>query len=480
MALGSSPALLCLHYWFDSFICPVPYLRNSFRGTIRRRSKLRCQFICSFEPALFESIHLSFEHQTLNAVLATAICRSSSLPSGNRQALDRHAPLFHRQIHPCSQVRIQVVSHMSPSKPASNPSQQPSATQFLCAVTQPSSRRHSHSRVPSDEPDAVWIFQSVGNVYFSGSMSIVNVPGYPGDGDAPVPVWWSLNGDVHLTDGAVLMGNVLGGRWATVLVQGNPMVHGSIWCRGAVTVSGGATLSLQAYTYPNAFPGTWSPTEAPTFSQAPSVAPSASPTLSIVNPVTIGTLQYMAFFTDSMFYLNTGSSARFLGSLAMSMSFGIEGSDYSVSGSSFRGDAIANQAYRDVNAALADANGRTGGTLITALDGATFLPGLYYWADDSGSAMSFSSGSTLVLDGGGDAASVWIFQSSGSISFQGTMSIVNLPGYPGDGNTAIPVYWAVNSVHLSDGAVVMGNILSYRQTIQVWGDVVVHGAIWTK
>ena len=107
-------------------------------------------------------------------------------------------------------------------------------------------------------------------------------------------------------------------------------------------------------------------------------------------------------------------------------------------------DAVTQQAKSDLVIAYDDAFGRTGGTAVSAPlgGGQTLVAGVYT------SATSLFVGGDLTLDGGGDAASVFIFQArTGTLNTAAgsTAGIPNTRVLLRNGAQACNVFWQVGS-----------------------------------
>jgi hypothetical protein len=104
-----------------------------------------------------------------------------------------------------------------------------------------------------------------------------------------------------------------------------------------------------------------------------------------------------------------------------------------VTGTMYINDAIAAQAKVDLLAAYIDAMGRPVGTTVNDISGMTLPAGVY----TSGSTMSIAVGSTVTLDGGGDANAVWIFQIGSSLTVNNNAQVLLTNGANADN-----VFWA--------------------------------------
>ena len=130
-------------------------------------------------------------------------------------------------------------------------------------------------------------------------------------------------------------------------------------------------------------------------------------------------------------------------------------------------NAVAQQAQSALTAAYVDAAGRPVDTTTTAdLANLNLQAGVY--AGPSKSPLSLSG--TLVLDGGGDLSSVFIFQTDSTL-ITGSGSTVRLT----NGAQECNVFWQVgSSATLGTGSVFTGNILALT-SITVNNSVTVHG-----
>ena len=118
------------------------------------------------------------------------------------------------------------------------------------------------------------------------------------------------------------------------------------------------------------------------------------------------------------------------------------------------GNYVSMAAQSSLVAAMADASGRTGGTLLTAnIGGQRLAPGVYMTA----AATALSVNGVLVLDGHGDPNSVWIFQCATTLATTASNSTVVLVGSAQPAN----VFWYVGTTAtLGANTVFQGNIMA--------------------
>lgn len=130
-------------------------------------------------------------------------------------------------------------------------------------------------------------------------------------------------------------------------------------------------------------------------------------------------------------------------------------------------NAAAQQAQSDLTAAYIDAAGRPlNGVTPADLGGQNLQPGVY--AGPSKGALTLTG--TLILDGAGDANSVFIFQTDSTL-ITASGSVVQLI----NGAQECNIFWVVgSSATLGTGSVFAGNILALT-SITVTSGVVVHG-----
>jgi hypothetical protein len=173
------------------------------------------------------------------------------------------------------------------------------------------------------------------------------------------------------------------------------------------------------------------------------------------------TTQYFAMYAQKGIQLLSGSESAFRGSIGANEEDIIFQNNpiYNITnGIVMAHNTDTVQALHDINAATADINSRTRDVEFESLNGQTFAPGLYTYT--GGGDLYLDVDETLTLDGGGDRNAVWIFRVSQKMYFHGDMQIINLPGFPGDGNQPVPVWWHVNEAELEFSPTVVGNILS--------------------
>jgi hypothetical protein len=127
----------------------------------------------------------------------------------------------------------------------------------------------------------------------------------------------------------------------------------------------------------------------------------------------------------------------------------------------------AQQAQADLTAAYVDAAGRSINATTTAdLGNLVLIAGVY--AGPGKSALTLTG--PLVLDGGGDANSVFIFQTNSSLTTASGSSISLI-----NGAQECNIFWQVaSSATLGTGSVFAGNILALS-SITVTTSAVVHG-----
>lgn len=141
-----------------------------------------------------------------------------------------------------------------------------------------------------------------------------------------------------------------------------------------------------------------------------------------------------------------------------------------LTGTNHHGDAVTVAAKTDLLAAYNDTRDRTGGTPVAGgeLGGLTLGPGVY--ADDN-APDSLAITGTLTLDGGGNASSVFIFQ-SGSTLVTATGSKVALI----NGAQSCNVFWQVtSSATLGSSSRMQGRILA-QASITVGTGATINGS----
>ena len=130
-------------------------------------------------------------------------------------------------------------------------------------------------------------------------------------------------------------------------------------------------------------------------------------------------------------------------------------------------DSVAQLAQSDLTTAYDNAAGRPlNATTTSDLVGLTLPGGVYAGTDKSPLSLS----GTLVLDGGGDPSTVFIFQTDSTLitGSSSTVSLIN-------GAQECNVFWQVgSSATLGTGSVFVGNILALT-SITVTTGVTVHG-----
>jgi hypothetical protein len=173
---------------------------------------------------------------------------------------------------------------------------------------------------------------------------------------------------------------------------------------------------------------------------------------------------------------NTGATTIVgdVGSYATTTQTGFSGGNtVAITGTNHNGDATTQSAKTDLSTALADALVRTPAIAVTASstdsfgvgtinNGAALTPGIY----NSGSTMGITG--TLVLDGGGDANAVFIFQSGTSLTTASAsqISLIN-------GTQACNVFWAVgSSAVLGTGTNFIGTILADQSITDSGGSTI--------
>lgn len=197
----------------------------------------------------------------------------------------------------------------------------------------------------------------------------------------------------------------------------------------------------------------------------PNVAQAAGPTM-----VNLGTAANFAILAGTPNVTNVPTS-NITGNVGLSPATGagigltqaeVTGVMYAVDGAGPTGtinDAgLLTTAKNDLTAAYTDAAGRTPATIVpTELGGTTLTAGVY--ASDS-TALGITAGAgPLVLDGQGDATSVFIFEASSEVAGAltvgpgSTVSLIN-------GASACNVFWRVYGATINTTAVFKGSILS--------------------
>ena len=122
-------------------------------------------------------------------------------------------------------------------------------------------------------------------------------------------------------------------------------------------------------------------------------------------------------------------------------------------GAQHAGDAAANQAQRDAQAAYAALAGKACNTPLTGQDlgGKTLAPGVYCYTS------SAQLTGQLVLDARGDPNGVWVFQIASTLTTAPNAAVVLSKG-----GRAGNVFWQVGSAAtLGTGTAFTGNILAY-------------------
>jgi len=121
-----------------------------------------------------------------------------------------------------------------------------------------------------------------------------------------------------------------------------------------------------------------------------------------------------------------------------------------VNGTFHLNDGVAAQAQLDLTTAYVDAANRPSTLIAADLSGGNFVSGVY-----SNPALGFSAG-TLILDGQGNADSVWIFQSGSDLIIGSGTSIILI-----NGAEACKIFWQVtSSATIGTGASFQGTILA--------------------
>lgn len=140
-----------------------------------------------------------------------------------------------------------------------------------------------------------------------------------------------------------------------------------------------------------------------------------------------------------------------------------------INGDLHAGDAIAQQAERDLTRAYNDAMGRSNPVKVAGnIGGQTLAPGLY----KSTSSLAISSGD-LTLDAGGDSDAVFIFQIASKFNMT-TGRMVTLT----NGAHARNIFWAVgSSATLGTGCSFYGNLLVHQSISMATGTVMVGRAL---
>ncbi len=156
---------------------------------------------------------------------------------------------------------------------------------------------------------------------------------------------------------------------------------------------------------------------------------------------------------------NTGSSV-INGSVGLTPGTAVTGfPPGTINGSQEFTTGVATQAQTDVTAAYNAASSQGGSTVSGNLGGQTLSPGVYT------SASSINLDGTLVLDGGGDANSVFIFQ-MGSTLTTGSGSHITFT----NGAQACNVYWQVgSSATLGTNSSFAGTLLAFTSVTLTTG-----------
>jgi hypothetical protein len=181
-------------------------------------------------------------------------------------------------------------------------------------------------------------------------------------------------------------------------------------------------------------------------------------------PVVLGSATTFAVLGGSTI-TNTGLSTV-NGDLGLSPGTAVTGFPPGVvNGTTHVADPVAAQAQLDLTAAYNDAAGRTTGAITVAgdLGGQTLIPGLY----KSTSTLDITS-ADLTLDAQGDANAVFIFQLGSALTTTTGRSVI-LTG----GAKAANVFWQVgSSATLGTNTVFKGNILALASITAASGAVV--------
>jgi hypothetical protein len=210
-------------------------------------------------------------------------------------------------------------------------------------------------------------------------------------------------------------------------------------------------------------------------------------------PINLGTAQYFALYGSGVYVsLNEAVSVTVRGSIGSTLG-PVEtgknevGSSFGPASGShvYLGQAATAQLRADIATALDDCLTREGGVLMGSLvppqtddfyysysnldsiiisNDLTLYPGIY---TTDNKELVLKDGVTLTLDGRGDANAMWIFQcTTAGLSISGAViKIVNLPGYKVNGNSSVPVWWAIGGEdnYLTIGSastVFVGNVLT--------------------
>jgi hypothetical protein len=202
----------------------------------------------------------------------------------------------------------------------------------------------------------------------------------------------------------------------------------------------------------------------------------------------MGIAQYFASFAEQDIHLNEHSVVIFDGCIGSVFNVnGFTSSEFhTINGNTFLGYSdIAAQASSELDVAISDITSRSGGVLLSSLDNQILSPGIYTATASGGEFLYLDSTATVILDAAGDADAVWIFQINGSMWLQGSISIINLPGYLANGSFPVPVWWnptgdAVLGVDGGNVTHIVGNILT-NGAIRLFGDLgTIEGSLLSK
>lgn len=145
------------------------------------------------------------------------------------------------------------------------------------------------------------------------------------------------------------------------------------------------------------------------------------PTLaSAASPAAVNLKSASTYSVVTASYLTLATSSTVSGDAAAFAAI-TKGNPQAVGGATHENnDAAAKQAITDMNAAYADAAGRTNATQISGtLDGLTLTAGVYHAV----AAFGLAASGTLTLDGGGDPNAVFILQTEGALVTGGAAQV---------------------------------------------------------
>lgn len=169
-----------------------------------------------------------------------------------------------------------------------------------------------------------------------------------------------------------------------------------------------------------------------------------------VSTVNLGTAENFGVMGGSAI-TNTGTTT-ITGNVGVAPGTSITGlPPVGVSGTIHINNGVAGQAQSDLTTAYVDAANRPSTSIAADLAGANLVSGVY-----SNGALGLATNGTLILDGQGNADSVWIFQSGSDLIIGNDTSIMLI-----NGAEACRIFWQVtSSATIGTGASFQGTILA--------------------